>query len=155
MPTPLVFMMGRSPAFLPTDRSYVRNHMWALEVPAGWRFGFTAYAVKLLGDIRHLEWSVSPGMKLDGGQPIGFIEGSKATSDLYAPMAGEAVELNDLVLADPTLLNSNLYDTAWLLSIAGTEATLLSPEAYLAHLESVWPLAQRLLKGHHPPPEIP
>jgi len=148
-------MMGRSPAFLPTDRNYIRNHMWASETSAGWRFGFTAYAVKLLGDIRHLEWSVSPGTKIDAGQPIGFIEGSKATSDLYAPMAGEAVELTDLVLADPTLLNSNLYDTAWLLSIAGTKPPLLSPDAYLAHLENVWPLAHRLLKGHHPPPEIP
>ena len=141
-------MMGRSPAFLPTERSYARNHMWALEVPGGWRFGFSAYGVKLLGDIRHLEWAVSPGDVLESGQPIGFIEGSKATSDLYAPMAGEVLELSGLVLADPTLLNSNLYDTAWLLSIAGSAGALLSPEAYLAHLESVWPLAQRLLKGH-------
>jgi glycine cleavage system H protein len=106
MSKPLVFMMGRSPAFLPTDRSYLRNHMWALEVPGGWRFGLTAYAVKLLGDIHCLEWSVSPGSVLDGSQPIGFIEGSKATSDLYSPMAGRVLELNDAVLTDPTLLSA-------------------------------------------------
>jgi glycine cleavage system H protein len=153
MPTPLVFMMGRSPVFLPTDRHYARNHMWAVEVPEGWRFGFSAYAVKLLGDLRHLEWSVRPGTAVEGGQSIGFIEGSKATSDLYTPVAGQVRELNDLVVADPTLLNSNLYDTAWLLSIAGRDAALLSAQEYLAHLESVWPLAQRLLKGHSPASE--
>lgn len=156
MPNPLVFMMGRSPAFLPTDRSYTRNHMWAAEVPGGWRFGLTAYAVKLLGDIRHLGWTVGPDGAVDRDQPIGFIEGSKATTDLYAPLAGRVIEQNALVSADPTLLNSNLYDTAWLLSMAG-DAALLSPEDYLTHLESVWPLAQRLLKGHRPlpPPQNP
>lgn len=146
-------MMGRSPVFLPTDRQYARNHMWATEVPEGWRFGFSAYAVKLLGDLRHLEWSVKPGTAVEGGQAIGFIEGSKATSDLYSPVAGQVLELNELVLADPTLLNSNLYDTAWLLSVAGRDASLLSPQEYLAHLEKVWPLAQRLLKGHAPAQE--
>ena len=49
MPKPLVFMMGRSPAFLPVDRQYVRSHYWAFRTEAGCRLGFSAYAVKLLG----------------------------------------------------------------------------------------------------------
>jgi glycine cleavage system H protein len=140
-------MMGRSPVFLPTDRCYARNHMWAQATPRGWRCGFSAYGVKLLGDLRHLEWSIHPGAILEAGQAIGFVEGSKATSDLYAPLLGQVAELNDAVLAAPSLINSNLYDTAWLLVIAGPEQGLLSPEEYLAHLEAVWPWAQRLLKG--------
>ena len=159
MTKPLVFMMGRSPTFLPTDRKYARNHMWACAAGAGYRVGLSAYAVKLLGDVHHLEWSAEPQSRITSGQEIGFIEGSKATSDLYAPMAGKVVEINHAVLADPTLVNSNLYDAGWLLAIALPSAGhlqcpaewagehLLSPEEYLALLEASWPLAQRLLKG--------
>ena len=147
MPKPLVFMMGRSPVFLPTDREYARNHMWATGAAEDYRLGLSAYAVKLLGDLRHLDWSAEAGATITAGQQIGFIEGSKATSDLYAPMPGRLLQLNDAVVADPTLLNSNLYDAGWLLVIAGSGEGLLSPEQYLSHLEASWPLAQRLLKG--------
>jgi glycine cleavage system H protein len=147
MASPLVFMMGRSPAFLPTDRHYARNHMWVQGGEAGYRVGLSAYAVKLLGDLRHLDWAIEAGATITTGQQIGFIEGSKATSDLYAPMAGKVRELNDAVVADPTLLNSNLYDTGWLLVMRGSGEGLLSPEDYFSHLEASWPLAQRLLKG--------
>ena len=147
MTKPLVFMMGRSPAFLPTDRKYARNHMWAAALEGGYRVGFSAYAVKLLGDLRHLEWSVEPGAAFAASEPIGFIEGSKATSELYAPVAGQVREINRAVVADPTLVNSNLYDAGWLLVISASDAGLLSPEEYLAHVEACWPLAQRILKG--------
>jgi glycine cleavage system H protein len=147
MQKPLVFMMGRSPAFLPTDRQYARNHMWAMELAAGYRVGLSAYAVKLLGDLSHLAWSTEAGATITAGQGIGFIEGSKATSDLYAPMSGKVELVNHAVLADPTLINSNLYDAGWLLEIAGSSEDLLSPEKYLSHLAASWPLAQRILKG--------
>ena len=140
-------MMGQSPAFLPIDRAYARNHMWAAPVEEGYRIGFSAYAVKLLGDLHHLVWSAAPGATVAQGSPIGFIEGSKATSDLYAPMAGELKAFNPKVLADPTLINSNLYDEGWLWDIAAGGDNLLSPEQYLRHVEAAWPLAQRLLKG--------
>ena len=146
MSKPLVFMMGRSPTFLPTDRKYARNHMWALELDAGYRVGLSAYAVKLLGDVHQVAWSAEAGTMLTAGQKIGFIEGSKATSDLYAPMAGKVEQLNHAVLADPGLINTNLYDAGWLLVIAGSGRELLSPEQYLSHVEASWPLAQRILK---------
>jgi glycine cleavage system H protein len=140
-------MMGKSPAILPTDRQYAKNHMWAKGIDEGYRFGFSAYAVRLFGDLRNLDWSVAAETPLDQGQQVGFVEGSKATSDLYAPASGTLLEINAEVLADPTLINSNLYDKAWLFSIATPQTAFLSPEEYLAHLESCWPLAQRLLKG--------
>lgn len=147
MPKPLIFLMGRSPAFLPVDRRYARNHMWAAASERGERFGFSAYAVRLLGEIHRVEWSVEPGSEVPYGATIGYVEASKATSDLYAPIGGRVVELNGDVLASPSLVNSNLYDSGWLLTIAGDGQPLLSPEEYLAHLEATWPLAQRLLKG--------
>lgn len=147
MSRPLVFMMGRSPAFLPIDRRYARNHMWAAAVDGGLRFGLSGYAVRLLGDVQHLRWSVKVGDAVAQGQQVGYVEASKATSDLYAPMAGRLVELNAEVPIKPRLLNTNLYDSGWLFVLAGEPQPFLSPEEYLAHLESVWPLAQRLLKG--------
>lgn len=147
MPKPLVFMMGQSPAFLPADRQYARNHMWAERRAEGLRFGFSAYAVKLLGDVHHLEWSLAPGAPVEPGRAIGYIEASKATSDLFAPAGGRLVEINPDVLADPSLINTNLYDAGWLFTLEGSGDNLLSPEQYLAHVEASWPLAQRLLKG--------
>ena len=144
---PLVFMMGKSPTFLPTDRRYARNHMWAAEIPRGYRFGLTAYAVKLLGDVQHFGWSVEAGSLVRQSQPIGHVEASKASSDLYAPICGTLVRLSSAVPATPTLINTNLYDEGWLLEMEGDGESLLSPQDYLALVEAAWPLAQRLLKG--------
>jgi len=147
VPKPLVFMMGRSPAFLPIDRQYARSHLWVVGGEAGYRFGFSAYAVKLLGEVHHLEWAVEPGAAVEQGRAIGYVEASKATSDLYAPLAGQVVEINPGVPADPSLVNSSPYDAGWLVTIAGEAHGLLSPAQYLGYLEATWPLAQRLLKG--------
>jgi glycine cleavage system H protein len=147
MSKPLVFMMGRSPVFLPTDRRYAQNHMWAQAMEDGYRLGFSAYAVKLLGDLGHLEWAVTPGTSVAPGQQIGFIEGSKATSDLYSPASGRIERVNEAVLADPSLINTSLYDDGWLLVMAGRGDGFLSPEQYLAHLDACWPLTQRMLKA--------
>jgi len=147
MPKPLVFMMGQSPAILPADRLYAPSHLWAVTTESGLRLGFSAYAVRLLGDLHHLEWSVNTGAAVERGQAIGYVEASKATSELYAPLSGRISQINPEVLTDPTLVNTHLYDTGWLLTIAGDGVGLLSPEQYLAHVEASWPLAQRLLKG--------
>ena len=140
MQKPLVFMMGRSPATLPVDRFYTKSRLWAASADGGLRFGFSAYAVRLLGDVKHLEWSVDVGAMLEKGQPIGYIEALKATSDLFVPMAGSVQELNPAVLADPSLVNSSLYDDAWLFRILGSGEPWLTPEQYLGHLEASWPL---------------
>ena len=147
MSRPLVFMMGQSPVILPVDRQYALSHLWAVRTESGHRFGFTAYAVKLLGQVQHVEWPSEPGTVLQQGAAIGYVEASKATSDLYAPLSGRLAEVNRDLLADPSLVNTNLYDAGWLLTIAGDGDGLLSPEEYLAHVAATWPLAQRLLKG--------
>jgi glycine cleavage system H protein len=103
--------------------------------------------VKLLGVVHHLQWSVEPGTAVEQGRAIGYVEASKATSDLYAPFSGQVAEVNPCVPADPGLVNTHPYDTGWLLTIAGEPDGLLSPAQYLAYLEATWPLAQRLLKG--------
>ena len=127
--------------------------MWAASADGGLRVGFSAYAVRLLGDVSHLSWSVTSGDQLETGSRVGYIEGSKATSDLYAPVAGKLLQLNADVPTSPSLINTNLYDSGWLFSVAADEESLLTAEEYLAHLEACWPLAQRMLKGQAGKPQ--
>jgi glycine cleavage system H protein len=109
--------------------------------------GLSAYAVRLLGEVHVLSWSVEAGETIEDRQPIGHVEAAKATSDLYAPLAGSVVQTNAEVVARPKLINSNLYDDGWLISVVADRPELLSPEKYVSHLETCWPLAQRLLKN--------
>jgi glycine cleavage system H protein len=143
----LVFMMGMFEARFPTDRRYAKNHMWAQSAGAGYRFGFSAYAVRLLQDVYFLDWCVDAGTTLREKQEIGSIESSKAESALYAPVAGKLTEFNDNLLADPSTINVDTYGRGWLFAIDGPGEGLLSPEAYLIHLETAWKVAERTIKG--------
>ncbi len=143
----LVFMMGQFAARFPTDRKYAKNHMWAQTRGPGFRFGFSAYAVRLLQDVFFLDWSVDAGAQLRERQTIGSIESSKAESDLFAPIAGCLVEFNPSLLKDPTPINVEPYGAGWLLAIEGEGGNLLAPDEYMQHLESSWAVAQRTIKG--------
>lgn len=151
MSEPLVFMMGEFAAQFPTDRKYATNHMWAIEsggsAPATYRFGFTAYAVRLLQDVYFLEWMVDSGVHLQHRQEMGAIESKKAESALYAPVAGRLARFNDELLADPSTINVDKYGEGWLFELAETSGELLTPEQYIEHLESVWEITQRTIKG--------
>jgi len=142
------FMMGEFAAQFPTDRKYARNHMWAQ--PSGgaqFRFGFAAYAVRLLQDVYFLDWCVDPGTQLSASQEIGQIESQKAEASLYAPMAGKLAQFNKVLLKDPSAINVDKYGAGWLFEIHGDGRELLSPEQYRAHLEAVWEVTQRTIKN--------
>jgi glycine cleavage system H protein len=143
----LTFLMGKFPACIPTDRYYAKNHMWAASLDGGFRFGFSAYAVRLLQDVYFLEWSVDAGTALAERQAIGAIESSKAESELYAPMSGRLVRFNDRLLSDPSGINVDNYGDGWLFEMEGDGKALLSPDGYLVHLEASWAVAQRTIKG--------
>lgn len=147
MSNELVFMMGKFAARFPTDRSYAKNHMWAEPIDGGYRFGFSAYAVRLLQDVYFLEWSIDPGTMLREKQAMGAIESSKAESELYSPMNGRLVEFNERLLSDPSTINVDTYGRGWLFTLAGEGPSLLSPADYLTHLEAAWKVAERTIKG--------
>ena len=143
----LVFMMGKFEARFPTDRKYARNHMWAMPLEGGFRFGFAAYAVRLLQDVYFLDWSVEAGIDLKERQQIGSIESSKAESDLYSPIAGRLTQFNGALLSDPSAINVDKYGTGWLFEVSGPGEVLLSPDEYLVHLTAAWKVAERTIKG--------
>ncbi|MEQ9379615.1 MAG: glycine cleavage system protein H [Pirellulales bacterium] len=147
MSDPLVFMMGEFPAEVPTDRLYARNHMWAQATDGGYLFGFSSYAVRLLQDVYFLDWTVDAGTQLFEKQEIGSIESSKAESDLFAPLGGRLTEFNEALLSDPSTINVDTYGGGWLFKMEGSDETLLTPAAYLDHLEAAWSVAQKTIKG--------
>jgi glycine cleavage system H protein len=144
----LVFMMGEYAAHFPTDRQYAKNHMWAHRLTAGQvRFGFTAYAVRLLQDVYFLEWIVDPDTRLGERTEIGAIESKKAESSLYAPITGRLIAFNDELLFDPSTINTDKYGNGWLFDMEGDGNTLMTTDSYLEHLEAVWVVTQRTIKG--------
>jgi glycine cleavage system H protein len=144
---PLKFLMGNFEAEFPTDRQYARNHMWAQPRGDVIRFGFTAYAVRLLQDVYFLDWVVAEGTQLAKKQEIGQIESKKAESSLYAPLAGTLVRFNQELLSDPSAINVDKYGSGWLLEMAAGQPALLSPPEYIEHLTAVWEVTQRTIKG--------
>lgn len=150
MSEPLTFEMGKFVAEFPTDRLYAKNHMWGQRQADAVRFGFSAYAVRLLQDVYFLDWTVDAGASLQEKQEIGSIESKKAESSLYAPLAGVLTEFNGELLSDPSAINVDKYESGWLFEIKPAEAAnlpLLSPQQYLEHLAAVWEVTQRTIKG--------
>ncbi|MBA2116325.1 glycine cleavage system protein H [Bremerella alba] len=143
----LVFMMGKFEARFPTDRQYAKNHCWATRSGNAYRFGFSAYAVRLLQDVYFLEWQVDEGAKITEGQEIGFIESSKAESELYPSIAGVLARLNPDLMSDPSRINVDMYGEGWLYEIEGSGQALLDPHQYIEHLAAVWEVTQRTIKG--------
>ena len=142
------FLMGKYPAVLPGGLRYARNHMWCRTEGGCHRFGFTAYAVRLMQDVYFLDWSVGDGDAVHLLQEIGHIETSKAESDLFAPIAGRLVTFNRELLKDPSPINVDNYGAGWLFEMEGDAAGTLSAGEYHQFLEAGWENTQRLLKGH-------
>ncbi|HEV3439824.1 MAG TPA: glycine cleavage system protein H [Gemmata sp.] len=147
MPESLTFLMGKHPAPLPGELQYCKNHMWCRSGTEGvHQFGFTAYAVRLMQDVYFLEWRIDPGL-VTLKQEIGYIETQKATSGLYAPLAGRIVRFNAALLEDPSTINVDSYGRGWLFELVGDLADTLGVDAYYAHLETGWEATQRILKA--------
>jgi glycine cleavage system H protein len=147
MPDDMTFLMGKFPALLPGGLRYARNHMWCRTAEGRHRFGFTAYAVRLMQDVYFLDWAVSAGDALHLLQEIGHIETSKAESDLFAPIAGTVIAFNAELLKDPTPINLDLYGAGWLFEMEGDAAHLMGVADYHHFLAENWEKTQRLIKG--------
>jgi glycine cleavage system H protein len=117
-----------------------------------YRFGFSAYAVRLLQDVYFLDWIVDADSPVKEKQEIGNIESKKAESSLYAPLTGQLVQFNGDLLSDPSTINVDKYNGGWLFELAPDESAepinpLLTPPQYLEHLAAVWEVTQRTIKG--------
>jgi glycine cleavage system H protein len=143
------FLMGKFPAVLPGHLRYARtNHMWCSEAGKHLRFGFSAYAVRLMQDVYFLDWVVAAGDSVKHLQQIGHIETSKAVADLFAPTSGTVVAFNQELLKDPSAINLDNYGAGWLFELDGDPSVLVGVSEYYAFLDANWEKTQRMLKGH-------
>jgi glycine cleavage system H protein len=98
-------------------------------------------------DVYFIDWHVSAGDTVAILQEIGHIETSKATADLFAPIAGTILEFNKALLTDPAPINLDGYTEGWLFEMQGDASTTLSAEEYHKYLGETWEDAQRTIKG--------
>jgi glycine cleavage system H protein len=148
MPADRTFLMGKYPAHLPGDLRYARNHMWCRVGDGRLRFGFTAYAVRLMQDVYFLDWQVNAGDAVRLKQQIGHIETSKAVADLFAPLAGTLTGFNPELLSDPSAINVDTYGAGWLFEMDADPAGTMGVDEYEQFLAAGWENTQRMLKGH-------
>ncbi len=102
----------------PTDLHYTREHEWIRLEGEIATIGITDHAQEELSDVVFVEL---PDMgDIDKGSPTAVVESVKAASDIYAPIAGEIIEVNTDLVTDPSKINTDPYDTGWIFKIRVT-----------------------------------
>lgn len=123
----------------PSDFRYTKEHEWVRPEGDIGVIGITDHAQKELGDIVYVD--LPPvGTKAEKGKALGSVESVKAVSDVYAPVSGEVVEINELLSTAPEKLNDDPHGDAWLVKIrmsdAGELTGLLSADDYEKYAEA-------------------
>ncbi len=125
---------------IPEGFQYTEEHEYVREAGAEGEFliGITDYAQGELGDVVFVELP-SPGDAFEKMEVFGTIEAVKAVSDLYAPISGEIVAVNETLDEDPALVNSDPYGEGWMIRIRVTDPSelddLLTAEAYTSLID--------------------
>ncbi|TMT86575.1 glycine cleavage system protein GcvH [Haloterrigena sp. H1] len=101
---------------VPDERRYLESHEWALETDGVVRVGITDFAQDELGDVVFVELP-DEGDALEQEGEFGVVESIKAVSDLYAPVGGEVVAVNDDLFDAPELVNDDPFGDGWMLEI--------------------------------------
>jgi glycine cleavage system H protein len=120
----------------PDSLKYAKSHEWLKVEGDTATVGITDYAQHALGDIVFVELP-DVGASFGAGDSFGVVESVKAASDVYLPVGGEVVEINQALLDAPETVNSDPYGGGWLVKIKldGDAAGLLDPAAYERHVE--------------------
>lgn len=124
---------------IPAQLKYTADHEWVKVEGNTAIVGITDFAQGELGDIVFVDIPTD-GEDVSKGDVFGTIEAVKTVSDLFMPIDGKVVEINEAVNDAPELINEDAYDKGWLIKIeiadAGQLAELLDADAYKAQLEA-------------------
>ena len=123
-----------------SDRRYTKDHEWTKEEDGRVLVGITAYAVDQLGDITLVNLDVKVGETITAGKAFGTIESVKTLSDLFAPVSGRVVKINELLEKEPEKVNEDCYDLAWMIAVEPSDRSeldgLLDAAAYTEVLKT-------------------
>lgn len=122
----------------PEDNRYAKSHEYVhLEGDIA-TIGITEYAQKELGDVVFVELP-QVGAELDAGDDLGSIESVKAVSELFVPMTGEVIEVNEALADNPALVNTDPWGDGWMIRMKVKDASeldeLMSAEEYDEYIE--------------------
>ncbi|MER6673478.1 glycine cleavage system protein GcvH [Streptomyces sp. NPDC000983] len=118
----------------PQQLRYSKEHEWLSVAEDGVStIGITEFAANALGDVVYAQLPEA-GSTVIAGESCGELESTKSVSDLYSPVSGEVTEINEDVVNDPSLVNSEPFEGGWLFKVRVAEepADLLSADEYTA-----------------------
>ncbi|GEN54297.1 glycine cleavage system protein GcvH [Halobacillus litoralis] len=123
---------------VPKDLRYSEEHEWVKEEGEKVRVGITEFAQSELGDIVFVELP-EVGDELEADEPFGSVESVKTVSELYAPLSGKVVEVNEDLEDSPEFVNESPYDKAWMVVVEPSDNSkindLMTPEEYEAMID--------------------
>ena len=117
---------------IPVDLKYTKEHEWVRDLPSGnISMGITDFAQGALGDIVYVQLP-KIGEQITSGKVCGEVESTKSVSEIFAPVSGKVISINDSLSNSPELINSDPYNAGWLLEVelSETASDLLSPDEY-------------------------
>jgi len=121
---------------IPSDLLYTKEHEWVREDGSVATCGISDHAQEALGDVVFVELP-EVGTAVEAGKPYAVVESVKAVSDVYAPLSGEVIAVNEQLESNPELVNSDCYGEGWIARIrgGGERSELLDHTAYATFLE--------------------
>ena len=122
----------------PSNLLYTSSHEWVTTDGDEVRVGITDYAQQALGDVVFVELP-DVGRTLEQGETFGAVESVKAASDLYAPVSGEILEVNEVLLDVPETVNNDPYGAGWMIKLRTRDSenergSLMDAAAYEQHV---------------------
>ena len=116
---------------IPNELSYTKEHEWDSAVDVTFTMDITDYAQAALGDIVYVQLP-KVGETVVAGKVFGEVESTKSVSDIYAPVTGTIVAINDSLSNSPETINSDPYGAGWLakIEVAAAPSDLLTPAQY-------------------------
>jgi glycine cleavage system H protein len=112
---------------IPEELRYSSEHEWARQLEGGSkvRIGITDFAQDALGDVVYVDLP-AVGTRVDASEAVGELESTKSVSEMYAPVAGVVVAVNEALADNPQLLNDDPYGEGWLIEIEASDVAALS-----------------------------
>ena len=123
----------------PSEYLYSREHEWVRVQDDVCVLGITEFAQQELGEVVFVELP-EVGQVFDAGDEVGTIESVKAVAEVYTPVAGEVLEINEAVVDDPELINEDPHQEGWLIKVRFSSASdlkdLMNAEKYEEYVKS-------------------
>ncbi len=126
-------------ASFPEDSKYAKSHEYVHAEGDTGTIGITDYAQKELGDVVFVELP-QVGTQLEAGDELGSIESVKAVSELFSPVSGEVVEVNEALTEKPELVNTDPFGDGWMIRIRMTDTSemdeMMAADEYAEYIET-------------------